>query len=169
MFSYSSVRNISCWFNNQLLRLFHYVLVALPSSIFQPGWKPATAELQTNNCRRFWEEHYVKKQTETLSPTKTRQNKTLLERKIKKWIQKHNRFLFRKIRKFPYENLNFSIDKLLQFLFLLYPFSTKGILHANFRLIWTILWPNRKTLIKIRYSQNWQTCIRRTIFFLDKL
>ena len=52
--------NINSWTNEQLFEIFQYVLGLFPSSFSQPGWGPATAELQTNNYRRFWEERKVK-------------------------------------------------------------------------------------------------------------
>ena len=74
-FSYSSVGIISVWFKkNQLLRLFHYGLGVFPSSLSQPGWGLATAELCTFNYRRFLSRELAEKPgPNSISKTKSKQ------------------------------------------------------------------------------------------------
>ena len=48
--------------------------------------------------------------------------------------------------KFPYEKLTFFLGKLYQKFVLFYTLDSLGILHAEFGLIWTTPWPDKKDL-----------------------
>ena len=89
------------------------------------------------------------------------------------WLDEKDLFLkiiIREIRKFSYEKLTFFLGKLYQKFVLFYTFDTLGILHAEFGLIWTTPWPNKKDLfLKLFFWNNSNFPYEKWTFFLGKL
>ena len=84
--------------------------------------------------------------------------------------QPYLKFANREFRKFPYEDLTFFLDKLHQKFFLFYTLDTHGILHTEFRLIWTTSWPDEKDLfLKFVIREIRKFPYENLTFFLDKL
>ena len=80
------------------------------------------------------------------------------------------KFLFREIQKVPYEILTFFLSKLHQKFFFIYILIKLVILHAEFGLIWTTPWPDKKDLfLKIIFREIRKVPYEILTFFLGKL
>ena len=89
------------------------------------------------------------------------------------WPDKIDLFLklfFWNNSKFPYEKLTFFLGKLYQQFDLFYTLDSLGILHAEFGLIWTIPWHDKKNLfLKLFIWNKSKFPYEKLTFFLGKL